>query len=169
MKQARDIQQALEEFGNSIYRLAFYMLHSDQDAQDVVQETTMIKYMEKGPEFDTFEQKKAWFLRVANHICIDMLRFRTRERLLEQKDEEMIASRVCKAEMDRGKEDFTRLIFSLKGKLRNVLYLYYYEEYSTEEIAEILRISKVAVRKRLERGRNLLKTKLQEGQNEKLF
>lgn len=165
MKRAEDIQHALEEFGNSIYRLSFYMLHSEQDAQDVVQET-MIKYMEKSPDFDTLEQEKAWLLRVANHICIDILRFRKKERLMDQKDEEMLASRVDRAGKNEGKEKFIRLIFSLKEKLRNVLYLYYYEEYSTEEIAKILRISNSAVRKRLERGRYLLKVRLQEGQNE---
>ena len=50
--------------------------------------------------------------------------------------------------------------------MRNAVYLYYYEEYSTEEIASILKISNAAVRKRLERGRVLLKDKLQEEQNE---
>lgn len=165
MKQAEDIKRALDEFGNAIYRLSFYMLHSEQDAQDVVQET-MIKYMEKGPEFNSSEQEKVWLLRVANHICVDMLRFRKRERLMDEKDENELASRAGKALSGDGKKEFIQLIFSLKEKLRNVLYLYYYEEYSTEEIAEILRISNSAVRKRLERGRNLLKEKLEEAQDE---
>ena len=142
------------------------MLSDDQDAQDVVQET-MMKYMEKAPTFDSTVQEKAWLLKVANNICIDMLRFRKRVRFMNQGDESILAQMVAKSEMDDSSEEFIKLIFSLKEKLRNAVYLYYYEEYSTEEIASILKISNAAVRKRLERGRVLLKDKLQEEQNER--
>ncbi len=161
-----NIRNALECFGNSIYRLSYYMLSDDQDAQDVVQET-MMKYMEKAPTFDSTVQEKAWLLKVANNICIDMLRFRKRVRFMNQGDESILAQMVAKSEMDDSSEEFIKLIFSLKEKLRNAVYLYYYEEYSTEEIASILKISNAAVRKRLERGRVLLKDKLQEEQNER--
>lgn len=161
-----NIRNALECFGNSIYRLSYYMLSDDQDAQDVVQET-MMKYMEKAPTFDSTAQEKAWLLKVANNICIDMLRFRKRVRFMNQGDESILAQMVAKSEMDDSSEEFIKLIFSLKEKLRNAVYLYYYEEYSTEEIATILKISNAAVRKRLERGRVLLKDKLQEEQNER--
>lgn len=166
MKQAEEINRALKQFGNSIYRLSFYLLRSEQDAQDVVQET-MIKYMEKAPVFSASEQEKVWLLRVANHICIDMLRFRRRVRLLDQEEEARLAEQAAKTGTCEQKEDFIRLLFSLNSKLRNVLYLYYYEEYSTEEIAGILRISPAAVRKRLERGRTLLKDILKEEHHEK--
>lgn len=161
-----NIRNALECFGNSIYRLSYYMLSDDQDAQDVVQET-MMKYMEKAPTFDNAAQEKAWLLKVANNICIDMLRFRKRVRFMNQGDENILAQMAAKSEMDDSSEEFIKLIFSLKEKLRNAVYLYYYEEYSTEEIASILKISNAAVRKRLERGRVLLKDKLQEEQNER--
>ena len=86
---------------------------------------------------------------------------------MNQGDESILAQMVAKSEMDDSSEEFIKLIFSLKEKLRNAVYLYYYEEYSTEEIASILKISNAAVRKRLERGRVLLKDKLQEEQNER--
>lgn len=86
---------------------------------------------------------------------------------MNQGDENILAQMAAKSEMDDSSEEFIKLIFSLKEKLRNAVYLYYYEEYSTEEIASILKISNAAVRKRLERGRVLLKDKLQEEQNER--
>ncbi len=165
MKEAEEVKCAMDQFGNSIYRLSFYMLHSEQDAQDVVQET-MIKYMEKAPAFVSAEQEKSWLLRTANHTCIDMLRFRKKLRLLEPHEEAKLAERVANTGGGDNKGDFIRFIFSLSEKLRNVLYLYYYEEYSTEEIARILRISNGAVRKRLERGRHLMKDILQEEHHE---
>lgn len=166
MKPVENVKRALDYFGDSIYRLSFYMLSNEQDAQDVVQETLM-KYMEKAPDFNSVEQEKAWLLKVANNICIDMLRFRKKVRFLDQKEEENLSQKVAKSGQGESREEFIRLIFSLKEKLRNVIYLYYYEEYSTEEIAAILKISNAAVRKRLERGRVLLRDRLQEEQDEK--
>ena len=50
----------------------------------------------------------------------------------------------------------------LPEKYRIVIHLFYYEEYSVHEIADILKLSKSNVKVRLSRGRSLLKEKLQE-------
>ena len=51
-------------------------------------------------------------------------------------------------------------------KYRVVVHLYYYEDYSTKEIAQLLGIRETAVSTRLLRARNMLKEKLQEVWNE---
>ena len=50
----------------------------------------------------------------------------------------------------------------LPKKYRVPIYLYYYEGYSTEEIASILAIPRATVATQLRRGREQLKTFLQE-------
>ena len=50
----------------------------------------------------------------------------------------------------------------LPKKYRIPIYLHYYEEYSTQEIAQILKIPKNTVCTHLKRGRELLKKQLQE-------
>lgn len=45
-------------------------------------------------------------------------------------------------------------------KYRQVVYLYYYEEFSVKEVANILRISETAVQTRLQRARKKLKEQL---------
>lgn len=52
----------------------------------------------------------------------------------------------------------------LPAKYRAVIHLHYYEDYSTQEIAEILGIPAATVRTRLRRGRELLKKKLMEAE-----
>ena len=54
-------------------------------------------------------------------------------------------------------------IHELPLKYRTILHLYYYEGYSTREIAQILTCSEVLVRKRLSRARDKLKKVLEEG------
>ena len=54
------------------------------------------------------------------------------------------------------------VLMNLPLKYKEVLLLYYFEEYACNEISGILKITEVAVKKRLERGRNLLKKELEQ-------
>ena len=58
--------------------------------------------------------------------------------------------------------EITDAVMSLSVKERTVIYLYYYEGYSTAEIAKIQKISRSAVTSRLERARKHLKNRLEE-------
>ena len=51
----------------------------------------------------------------------------------------------------------------LPKKYRIVIHLFYYEEYSTAEIAEMLRMNESTVRTRLRRARMKLKEVLKDG------
>ena len=55
-----------------------------------------------------------------------------------------------------------KLLRSLHFRNRKVVHLYYYEEYSIREIAELLKISETAIQTRLMRARRKLKTMLKE-------
>ena len=54
------------------------------------------------------------------------------------------------------------VLLTLKMKYREVIVLYYYEDYSTVEVAEILRCPEATVRTRLQRARKQLKERLAE-------
>ena len=58
---------------------------------------------------------------------------------------------------DREQQEVFRDILLLPARYKIVLQLYYVEGYKTAEIAEILKISPAAVRKRLEKGRKQMK------------
>ena len=55
-----------------------------------------------------------------------------------------------------------RELQKLPEKYRQVIHLFYYEDYSVREIADILKLSESNVKTRLSRGRSLLKTALRE-------
>ena len=61
--------------------------------------------------------------------------------------------------------DLYEAVKMLPTKCRIVIYLFYYEGYSTKEIADIIKVREATVRTRLVRARKLLKEELKEAWN----
>jgi RNA polymerase sigma factor (sigma-70 family) len=139
----------VEKYGDMLYRLSLSMLRNKQDAEDSVQDTFM-RYLYKKHKFNDEEHEKAWLLRVCINVCKNKLRARKRHEYVSMED--------------LGVYDFTYKDFSifdavskLPEKYKAVILLYYVEEYKVDEIAKILNISSSAVKKRLQRAREMLK------------
>lgn len=145
---ADEVEYILHTHGNMLFRLAFAMLGNASDAEDVVQET-LIKYIEKTPEFENEEHKKSWLITVASNRCKDLIR--SQKRHPEVNLEEW--NSVTKDSMDSG---IVEALMTLPEKFRLVLILYYVEEYRIEDIAKIIGKTKSAVKMRLQKGRKLL-------------
>ena len=63
---------------------------------------------------------------------------------------------------DSQSRDLFEEVMKLPDKYRIVIHLFYYEDYSVRELADILKLSESNVKTRLSRGRSLLKTALKE-------
>ena len=72
-------REAVERYGDMLYRICLLSLRNTADAEDAVQET-FIKYVQKSPDFSDVEHEKAWLITVATNKCHDMLRYRTRHK-----------------------------------------------------------------------------------------
>ena len=144
-----DPQRAVEEYGNSLYRLCTVMLQNRDDAQDAVQDC-FLRYMTKAPDFTDSEHEKAWLIRVATNICKDTLRQRKHSSFLSLDEIRNISSSEDNAQI-------LGLLVSVEEKYRVVLHLHYVEGYKTDELSAMLGISSAAVRKRLQRGRDILR------------
>ncbi len=59
-------------------------------------------------------------------------------------------------------ENLFEMVMKLPERYRIVIHLYYYEDYSVNEIADILKLSESNVKTRLSRGRAMLKNVLKE-------
>lgn len=144
------LEQAVKAYSNMLYKICVVMLCSEQDAQDMVQET-FCRYLEKSPLFQDAEHEKAWLIKVAVNNCKDLMRFRLRH---PQVPIDELAGSF--AEEPAQHETFMELL-ELPAKQKAVIYLYYIEGYQIKEIASILGISVQAVKKRMQRGREQLK------------
>ncbi len=144
-------REAVEKYGDILYRICLLMLRNTADAEDAVQET-FIKFVTKSPDFVDSEYEKAWLITVAANKCRDMLRYRTRH--LTESEELLDGYAVSKE--DSG---ILEALMELPEKYRIILALFYIEEYKVDEISEIVGIGASAVKMRLSRGRKLLEEK----------
>lgn len=149
-----EINRIIQVHGNLLYRTAVVILGNPHDAQDVLQET-LIKYMEKSPDFQDENHEKAWLLKVTANLCRDFLRFHKRHTYVSIDELEPVCSKPQQQEI-------LKEVLSLPPKFKTVLLLHYIEGYQLKEIAGILSISENAVKKRLQRGKEALKQKLSE-------
>ncbi len=140
------------KYSNTLYRLALTHLLSKEDAEDAVHDVFM-KYMNSTPRFFGEEHEKAWLIRVTVNQCHDIARkrrVRTHSPLEDAHD-------IC-AEM--GASEVTEAVLMLEDIYKTPILLHYFEGYSIEECARILRISVSAVKMRLARAREKLKISL---------
>ena len=76
------IEAMMHTYGNMLFRLCLITLGNASDAEDAVQET-LIKYLQKAPEFKDAEHEKAWLITVATNKCKDVLRFKNRHPVVD--------------------------------------------------------------------------------------
>ncbi len=143
------IEAIMHTHGNMLFRLCLITLGNESDAEDAIQET-LIKYLQKVPEFKSPEHEKAWFIKVAMNKCRDILRYKSRHPVVDV--EEIIT--YTNDATDSGIID---ALMTLPEKFRVVLILYYVEEYSIENIAHVIGKTTSAVKMRLQKGRRLLR------------
>lgn len=142
---------AAEKYKDMIFRLAFSYFGSAFDADDMVQEV-LLRFYTHDKEFTCDSHMKNWLVRVTINTCKNALRSPWRKNFVEL--EEATAAVELQNEEESG---VFLAVMKLKEKYRTVLYLFYYEEYSVEQIAKILGIKPSAVTTRLSRARDLLR------------
>lgn len=145
----------LTTYGNAILRLAYSYLHNLDDAEEILQDT-LIQYLKTAPVFENEVHEKAWLFRVAGNLSKNRISY-NRVRSTDELKETLAAEQ---------REDLSfvwEAVKELPVKYREVIHLFYYEGFSTYEIAGILKQKESTVRSRLMRGREKLKSVLKEG------
>ncbi len=146
------IEKMVLTYSDMLYRICVVMLGNDADAQDAVQDT-FCRYLERPAKFADREHEKAWLIRVATNRCRDMLRFRLRHPKVDLEE-------ITAGYEDPEYSEVLAELMKLPLPVKSAVYLYYIEGYKTAEVAELLKISTNAVKKRLQRGRKMLRLTL---------
>lgn len=147
-----DVKELFKQYKDDVYRLAVSYTHCVQEAEDICQ-TVFLKLMEQ--ESVTPGKEKTWLLTVTANQCKSLLRS-VRFRKTGPLEEKAIVFEASE------QTDVWQAVMKLKPGYRVIVYLYYCEEYTTEEIAGLLKISRSAVTTRLSRARQMLKKELKE-------
>jgi len=138
----------------TVYRVCFIYMKNKQDTEDMVQ-NTFIRLMKDATMFQSQEHEKAWLIRTAVNLCKDY--FRT-HRMTPTDLTRLPETAVCdhydlNSVLDK--------VLALPPKYKTVVYMYYYEGYSSVEIAKILGEKESTVRSRLHYGRKRLKLEME--------
>ena len=156
------VEEIVAEYGDMLFRICLVMLCDEQDAQDAVQDT-LCRYMEHTSEFRGAEHEKAWLIRTTIHICMDILKSSWHRKTVAL-DESLTAETRSVWLPYQIKDDRTlEAVLQLPVHYRNPIYLFYYEDYSIQEIAGVLNEKEGTIKTRLRRGREEVKKILTEG------
>lgn len=155
------VEKALDLFGNDILRFAFSYMKNREDAEDILQEA-LIRLVQSGLAFENEKKIKAWLLRVTANICLDELRMPERRKMAAMPEGYDAAAEAAPEPETETETESAVLqeVMRLPEKYRSVIHLYYYEEYSTREISEIIGKKEATVRSLLKRGREKLQNNL---------
>ena len=144
----------VETYADQLLRLGYTLLGSVPDAQDVCQEV-LLKALDRTQPFESRAHEKAWLLRVTVNACKNLRRspWRTRTVSLEAVGEPAAFQPRAGGLLEE--------VLALPEAYRAVIVLYYYFGYDTNEIGALLDLRPEAVRTRLRRARQRLKTELE--------
>ncbi len=149
----QEVRRVVKTYADMIKRISYNYLQSTYDCEDICQ-TVFLKFMTAESSFTSKEHEKAWLIRTTINACHDLRKsyfFRKTVELTEAADKEMTQP---------NNSEVMEEIKKLPVNYRAAIYLYYFEGYNTEEIAEIMGKRKTAVSKYLSRGRKILKDTL---------
>ena len=143
-----EYRQLVEEYSDMVTRICVVHTGNFSDAEDCYQNVffKLFKQMKKG----SLPNPKAWLIRVALNECRSVLRYRLRKNTVD-------LSSITSFSNDGSDIEILDLIFRLPPKYRDSIYLYYFEELSVQEIAELTKIKENTIKTHLKRGREQLK------------
>lgn len=146
-------------YHRNVLNTALCYVKNTSDAEDITQEVFIKLYTYDG-SFESDEHVKAWLIRCTVNLSKSLLRSHWYRFSLP------LEAAGEKSHYDIEKHDgLLRLMSKITKKNRIALYMYYYEGYSTVEIARILGTNEDAVSARLNRGRQQLKKLITEERN----
>ncbi len=145
-------EQVVKKYFQTVASVCVLHIDNNADAQDCFQ-NTFVKLFEKSPEFESENHLKAWLIRVAINECSNLRRKNKRTISLSQVSETSVISFP-----NHDKDDVSWALVQLEPKFRDVIYLRYCEDYTSNEIAEILGKNPNTIRTLLKRGKEKLKS-----------
>lgn len=160
--QVQQIEQIMNMYGHDIKRLVFTYMKNQADTDEVTQDVFVTVY----GKLSTFKGEaslRSWIYSIAINKCKDHLRrWQVRnQRLKERLKHFTLSTETPSPEQQLLKQNerdhLVTIIMMLPVKYREILILYYFQEFTTDEISNMLNLNPSTVRSRLSRGRKRLK------------
>ncbi len=145
------------EYAKEILNIAYGYTKNKEDSIDIMQ-NAYVALLKTNKSFESSEHIKYFLIRVTINESINFLKSHQYKRVI--KNNEFVMNIPNKE--DELPYDLSKIVSILPEKYKTIIILHYYDDMKIKDISKILKISESAVKKRLERARNLIKEKIEE-------
>ena len=159
------VERLIEDYGQDVLKIAYLYVKDQQLAEDIFQEV-FYKVMKNYHKFEHLSSEKTWLIRITINTCKDLLRTSWLRRVttfgtLEEQNQTQYEQPFDMTQSESNNELY-EMIMKLPQRYKEVILLFYYEDFSYDEMAKILNIPQGTVQSRLARGREKLKKMMEE-------
>lgn len=156
----------VDRYLEKIKRYARRFMRDSFDIDDLVQEIFLKVYI----NIQSFDEKRkfsSWIYRIAHNEFVNKLRKKSYENLFRVDFDTFFPHPIAKENDEErfdiilNKEIIEKYLAEIDTKYREILILYYFEDMDYQSIADILEIPKSTVGIRLKRGKEKLKSLLE--------
>ncbi|GHV05702.1 hypothetical protein FACS1894217_03040 [Clostridia bacterium] len=135
----------------TVYRVCYTFLKNPADTEDAVSDT-FVKLIKTAKAFEGEEHEKAWLIRTAGNVCKDFLKHWSRRNVNIADYADNLTT--C----DSFKTDsLLEAVLNLPDKYKAVVHMYYYEGYTSVQIAKAFRKPQSTIRNYLHEARKILR------------
>lgn len=147
---SQTIEEIYERHADMVYSVSFSYMINAEDTKDIVSEI-FLKLLQKRIKFNDAEHEKAWLLRTTINLCKDYLKSSRRKNANIDDYKHLESGNPFQI------DETYKIVMELPDKYKSVIYLHYYEGYTSKEIGKILRKPQSTVLYHLREARKLLK------------
>lgn len=159
------LDEAMNQHGDDVFRLMYAYVHNESIAEELAQEVFVKCYLAL-PKYKQQSSLKTWLYRIAINHAKDYLKSWYHRQVVTHDtyivtncDERTVEQQIIE---EQQAEELMHSLLALPIKYREVLYLFYYEEQTIVEIAQLLRSNSNTIKTRLRKGKQLLKRTMEE-------
>lgn len=156
------IEDLINEYADYCYRVAYTYVNQHEEVEEIVQDV-MWAYYTKQSSFNQQASLKTYLTKITVNKCYDRIRRKKIRKYFSLKDknvEEVKINPAVEFEKSERNNEILNTVLALPHKYREIIVLYYYEEYRLAEIATILDVSENTVKSRHARAKKRLQDTL---------
>ena len=153
-----EIEEVITQHGDYLLKIAYLFVKNEATAEDIVQDV-FISFYQKQEQYRQESSLRTYLVKMTVNRSHDYLRSWKSKRLsLFEKITGKTTYQTPETEalIKSTKQELVEALFTLSVQYREVLILYYFEDMSTVEIAQLIGCPEATVRTRLQRARKQL-------------
>lgn len=150
-----NVEKVINKYSTMLFRISYSYTNNREDTEDILQDV-FVKYSQQ-KKFVDEGHERAWLIRVTINQSINLMKSAYKRKIVS------VGDMPVPTQGNDGDNKNTSIVMELPIKYRTPIYLYYYEGYTVEEIAEILGKNKSTVYTLINRGKKKLKEIIEGG------